>query len=184
MSTATSYQEFLQNEAMARSRRRHPSRLLAIFLLTFFALQYAWETSRGSELERMVIDRATVAPAAGLINLLWPGQGVTSRGHRIVSPDGRLNILNGCEGLETLFLLIAALAAYPFCWRARLLGLALALPLVFALNQVRIVALWHAFIHARSLFGVLHGVVLPMLMVAICLMCFLVFVERYAATAD
>ena len=183
MSNPVSYQEFLDEEARAHAQRRHPVLLLAIFLAVFFALQYAWEMSRGSHFEQVVIDQATVMPAASIINSLWPEQGVIAQGYRIVSPHGRLNILNGCEGLETLFLLVAAIAAYPFTWRSRLQGLGLGLPLVFVLNQVRIVTLWYAFLHNHALFGILHGIVLPLLLVAVCLIFFLAFMVRHEPLA-
>ncbi len=157
--------------------------LLAIFLMVFFSLQYGWEMSRGSHFEQVVIDQATVVPAAWVINTLSPNQGVMAQGHRIASPEGRLNILNGCEGLETLFLLIAAIMAYPFTWRVKLQGLGLGLPLVFVLNQVRIVALWYAFLHDRALFGMLHGIVMPLLLVVACLLFFLAFITRHEPVA-
>ncbi len=174
-----SYQELQEEEARAEARRRHPLRLLLIFLAAFFALQYAWEMSRGSPVERAVIDQATVAPAAWLIDTFWHGQEIHAEGHRLVSPQGRLNVLNGCEGLETLFLLIAAVLAYPFPWRVRLTGLLLGTLLVYSLNQARLVLLWHAFQQDRALFGLLHGTVLPLAMVAICLLGFLWFVARH-----
>lgn len=174
-----SYQELLDAEARAAARRRRPLRMLLIFLAIFFALQYAWEMGRGTWLERVVIDQATVAPAAWLIDSLWPGQGIQANGHRLVSPQGRINVLNGCEGLETLFLLVAAVLAYPFPWRARLVGLLLGTLLVYGLNQARLVLLWHAFQQDRALFGLLHGTVLPLVMVAVCLLGFLWFVARH-----
>jgi len=174
-----SYQQLLDAEAQAEARRRRPLRLLLIFLTAFFALQYAWEMGRGSPIERAVIDHATVAPAAWLIDTLWPEQTATAQGNRIVSPQGRLNILNGCEGLETLFLLSAAFLAYPFAWRSRLVGLALGLVLVYLLNQARILLLWQAFLHDRALFGILHGTVLPLAMIAACLAYFLLFLARH-----
>jgi exosortase/archaeosortase family protein len=174
-----SYQELLDAEARAEARRRRPLRLLLIFLAAFLTLQYAWEMSRGSPIERAVIDHATVAPAAWLIDSLWPGQEIRAEGHRLVSPQGRLNVLNGCEGLETLFLLIAAVLAYPFPWRTRLIGSLLGTLLVYGLNQARLVLLWHAFQQDRALFGLLHGTVLPLAMVAVCLLGFLWFVARY-----
>jgi exosortase/archaeosortase family protein len=177
--SSISYQEYLANEASAEAKRRRPLRLLLIFLAVFFALQYAWEMSRGSPIERAVIDHATVAPAAWLIDTLWPEQAATAQGHRIVSPRGRLNVLNGCEGLETLFLLSAAFLAYPFAWRSRLAGLALGLALVYLLNQARILLLWQAFLHDRALFGILHGTVLPLTMIAACLAFFLLFLARH-----
>jgi len=178
-----SYQELLDAEARAQARRRHPLPLLLIFLAVFFALQYGWEMSRGSWLERALIDHATVTPAAWLLEGLWPGQAVRAEGHRLVSPQARLNVLNGCEGLETLFLLVAALLAYPFGWRARLVGLLLGTALVYAMNQLRLVLLWHALQHDRTLFGLLHGTVLPLAMVGVCLLGFLWFVARHEPRA-
>lgn len=178
-----SYDEFVRTEAEAKVRRRRPSRLLLLFLATFFALQYGWEMSRETALEHLVIDDLTVRPAAWVIDTIWPEVGVEARGHRLVAPSGRLNILNGCEGLETLFLLLAAFAAYPFSWRSRLLGMAMGLGLVFVLNQTRIILLWQSFLYDKALFGMLHGTVLPLLMVAGCLAFFLIFLSRHDPAA-
>lgn len=175
-----SYQEFLAREAEAEAGRRHPLRLLAVFLLLFFAFQYSWEMSRDSALERLVIHDATVRPAVWIIGQLSPASGIEAQGSRMVSPQGRLNILNGCEGLETLFLLLAALLAYPLRRGVRLRGIALGVLLVFVLNQARIVMLWYAFLYDRALFGALHGVVLPLLMVVACLAFFLLYLARHA----
>ena len=173
-----SYAEFIAAGARADARRRQPLRVLLIFLAVFFSLQYAWEMSRGSGLEHLIIDQLTVRPAAWTIDSLWPAFQVHAEGHRLVAAAGRLNILNGCEGMETLFLLTAAFIAYPFAWRTRLLGLGAGTLLVFVLNQARIVVLWHAFLHQRDWFGVLHGAVLPVLLVASCLIFFLLFLRR------
>ena len=77
------------------------------------------------------------------------------------------------------FLLVAAVLAYPFNWRTRLTGLVLGTLLVHALNQGRLLLLWHAFRHDRALFGLLHGTVLPLIMVAFCLLGFLWFAARH-----
>lgn len=174
-----SYQEFQTREAEVGSRR--PLRLLAVFLLLFFVFQYGWEMSRDTALERLVVHDATVRPAVWVIGQLSPGSGIEAQGFRMVSPQGRLNILNGCEGLETLFLLLAALLAYPLRFGIRLRGIALGVLLVFVLNQARIVMLWYAFLYDRAVFGALHGVVLPLLMVAACLVFYLLFLARHAS---
>jgi exosortase family protein XrtM len=175
----SSYGELLASESRRHASRRQPWRLAVVFLPVFFALQYAWEMSRGSEIERFVIDVATVSPAAWVISALQPEHSVSAQGHSLVSPTSRLNILNGCEGLETLFMLIAAFVAYPFSWRARLVGLLMGTVLVFVLNQARIVLLWQSFLHNRALFSALHGTVLPLVMVACCLFFFMVFIARH-----
>lgn len=175
----THYAALLHADAQAQARRRQPLRLILIFLAVFFALQYAWEMSRDTWVERAVIDHATVVPAAWLINALGTAAPVHADAYRIVSPLARLNIRNGCEGLETLFLLVAAFFSQPFPWKARLWGIGLGTLLVYGLNQARIVILWHAWLDQRSLFGVLHGTVLPLAMIAVCLAYFLVFLTRH-----
>lgn len=173
-----SYPEIIEAELRANARRRDPWRVLLIFLAVFFSLQYIWEMSRGTWVERLVIDLLTVSPAAWIIDQLWPAFQVHADGNRLVAAAGRLNILNGCEGMETLFLLAAAFIAYPFNWRTRVFGLGFGTLLVFALNQARIVTLWHAFLLNRAWFGVLHGTALPVLMVAACLVFFLLVLRR------
>lgn len=175
-----SHCDIIEAESRAEARRRQPWRVLLIFLAVFFSLQYAWEMGRDTAVERVFIDELTVRPAAWIIDRLWPAYRVHAEGHRLVAAAGRLNVLNGCEGMETLFLLAAAFVAYPFAWRSRLLGLIAGTMLVFALNQARIVVLWHAFLHDRALFGVLHGTVLPVLLVAACLVYFLTLLGREA----
>lgn len=125
-----------------------------------------------------MIDRATVIPAAWTVNRLWPDQPAFAQKNSLISAHGRLNILNGCEGLETLFLLVAAFVAYPLAWRIRFAGILSSALLIYGLNQVRIVLLWWA-IHANpTLFGLLHGTVLPLVLIAISLLFFLAFLPQ------
>jgi exosortase/archaeosortase family protein len=174
-----SYEEFLASETRAEAGRRRPLRLLLLFLATFLALQYGWEMSRGTIIERVVIHDLTVQPAAWVINQILRDANVQAKEHRLVAAKARLNILNGCEGLETLFLLVAAFVAYPFVWRTRLLGIALGVGVVFVLNQARIVLLWQAFKQDKVIFGMLHGTVLPLAMIAGCLAFFLIFLAKH-----
>jgi exosortase family protein XrtM len=174
-----SYPEMLKAEAKAAAGRRSPLRVALIFFLIFIVLSLAWDASAGTGLERLIIHDLTVRPAAWLIGLIWPEQAVTAQGHVILSPAGRLNVLIGCDGLETLFLLVAAFVAYPFSWRMRLTGIALGTGVVFCINQARIVCLWQAWIFERDWFAPLHGLLLPAAMIACCLAFFLLFLARH-----
>ena len=145
----------------------HPLWLsLAIFLGVFAVLQWAWGEARDTWVERLVIHEATVKPAAALVQLITPEANAKPVAASIKAPGGGLNILNGCEGTEVMFLLIAAFAAVRLGWRHKLTGLALGLIMVFALNQARILALFYAFRNQRSLFDLLHTTVLPAVLIA------------------
>ena len=139
---------------------------LAIFLGVFGILQWAWGEARDTWVERLVIHQATVKPAAALVQVITPEANAKPVAASIRAPGGGLNILNGCEGTEIMFLLVAAFAAANFGWKRKLTGLALGLGLVFALNQARILALFYAFRNERSLFDVLHTTVLPAVLIA------------------
>jgi exosortase/archaeosortase family protein len=145
------------------ARRLWPS--LAAFLVTFLVLQIGWTQARGTALEHWVVDRATVRTSVALINALTPQANAEARGPRIVAPGGGINVSNGCEGTEVLFLLVAALFAYPFSWGLRMVGLTAGVIYVFLINQIRLVALFYAFRNDRPLFNHLHGVVAPLVLI-------------------
>lgn len=139
---------------------------LVIFLSVFAVLQWAWGEARDTWVERLVIHQATVQPATALIQIVTPDANAQPVAASIKAPGGGLNILNGCEGTEIMFLLIAAFAAVRLGWRQRIIGLGLGLVLIFALNQARILALFYAYRNERSLFDLLHTSVLPAVLIA------------------
>jgi exosortase/archaeosortase family protein len=145
---------------------------LAIFLLSFLALQLGWHEARGTRLERWVIDYATVRTGVLLINTLTPQAAAVAEGASILAPDGGINVRNGCEGTEVLFLLLAALLAYPFSWRLRLVGAVVGAAYVFIINQARLLVLFYAIRNDRLLFSELHGVVAPLVLILCTLLFF------------
>ena len=137
------------------------------FVVVFSVLQLAWQRVSGSRLEYLVIHTCTVGPAATLANLLTPNVHASASGYVLQAPGARLNILNGCDGLEALFLVIAAFAVAPLEWRRRLGGAAVGLPVVFVVNQARILALFYAFRSSPPLFDALHATVTPIVVIVL-----------------
>ena len=148
-------------------------RFALIFLLLFFVLQYGYSACQGTMVEHVVLDLATVRPSAAAINLIAPDANAQAVGHRIVSPHGSLSVRNGCEGTETLFLLLSAIAAFKAPWRQKLKGAALGTLIVYGLNQVRIVALFFAAQQDRKWFDMLHGTVAPTLIIVLGILFFM-----------
>lgn len=162
-----------------QARTPYPLSLTLVIFVTLFAvLQWAWSEARNTAIERWVIHDITVKPAAVLIQFMTPAAHARAVAASIKSPGGGLNILNGCEGTEVMFLLVAAFAAVRMGWRHRLAGIALGLVLVFVLNQVRILALFYAFRDDRHLFDLLHTTVLPALLIAAVVLYFYVCLRR------
>jgi exosortase family protein XrtM len=146
------------------------------FLAIFALLQWLWGEARGTALERLIINDLTVGCAVAIANFLTPAVQAVADGSRIRASGGGINILNGCEGIEIVFLLVAALCVFPASWRQRFLGIATGTAFVFALNQLRILMLFYAYRADKALFGLLHGTVAPVAMIA----CSVVFLLLWA----
>lgn len=139
------------------------------FAAVFSVLQLSWQGLSGGRVEHFVIHTCTVRTAALLADLLTPGVQAAASNDVLQASGERLNILNGCDGLEALFLVIAAFAVAPLAWRWRLGGMAVAVPVVFVVNQARILTLFYAFRASPPLFDALHATVTPVAVVV--LMC-------------
>lgn len=154
-----------------------------LFGMVFFMLQAGYGAVRGTAVERLLIDTFTVKTAAWSIRTITPDIAVEAVGTRLKAPGGGINIVNGCEGTEVLFLLCAAFASTHLPWRARLAGVSAGAALVFVLNQGRILALFYAFRSDKALFDLLHGTVAPLILIALSALFFFFWVERYGAPA-
>ena len=138
---------------------------IAVFILCYVTLQALYAHSSGTIVERFFLETAGSRPAAALISAVQPALDARAVGGRISAPGGGINISNGCEGTDLYFLLIAAFAAVAVPWRQRGIGLGLGLILAFALNQIRIFALFHAYRADRGLFDLLHTSAAPLFLV-------------------
>lgn len=137
------------------------------FALAWTLLFVPMQALRAGPVGAWWIERATAAPSAALIGWLRPSDGVLAQGPRLVWPGGRLSLQAGCDGLELLALLAAALLAAPLPWRRRVTLLPTMLLLVWVLNQGRLLALYASFRHWPDGFDALHVVVAPLLMLGL-----------------
>lgn len=131
----------------------------------FLVCQWIWSLAEGSVVERLVVAQATVVPASWWIDWLSPGLGVKAVNFNLRAPGGGIHVLNGCEGLDVLFLLWSALTVTAMGWRRRIFGFVAGTGLVWALNQVRVVVLFYANRQDKDLFALLHGTVAPLLLI-------------------
>jgi exosortase/archaeosortase family protein len=150
------------------------------FVALFAILQTAYISIGSGRIERFVIEQVTVGGTALLLNWFDPDSAVVAQGARLSAPGGGLYVRAGCEGTDVALLLSSALLVANLPWRQRLLGVAAGLLLVFVLNQLRMLALFHAYRHHRHAFELLHGTLLPLAMVLVAGAFYLVWVGRAA----
>jgi exosortase family protein XrtM len=146
---------------------RLPWKRLLAFVLLFTAMYVALSQTWADGLSHWIIDLATVEPAAWIARHVTGQADIVAAGSHLTSPQASINVLYGCEGSDVLMLLASALLVAPAPWRDRLLGLAAGTAFVFALNQVRVLALYFTLRDHRAWFGLLHGLIAPLVVVVL-----------------
>ncbi len=122
---------------------------------------------------------SVVARAGGLTIRLF-GEATVMHGTTITSPRFAVNIRNGCNGLETIFIFAAAVLAFPAPWKSRLLGLVGGFVLIQLVNLVRIVSLFFIGIHFPKLFEEWHTVVWQVGVILSGVILWIIWADRFA----
>ena len=146
---------------------------LLVFVLIFGAFYVALAQTWSDGLSHWVIDVFTVEPAAWIARHVLGDPAISAQGSHVGSPRGSLNVLFGCEGTDVLMVLAAALLVTPVRWKDRLAGLLAGTAFVFVVNQLRLLALLMALRGQRDWFGPLHGLIAPLVVVALVTLFFL-----------
>jgi exosortase H (IPTLxxWG-CTERM-specific) len=152
------------------------------FLLTFgivlagtFAL-LAWKPVNDGLVEPFT---GVVAQASGAV-LRMLGQDISRNGTVLHSPRFGVNIRNGCNGVEAMVILLAAIIAFPASWRARLAGLAVGGVAIQAVNLLRVVALFLTGAYLPRFFDAAHTVVWQSLVILSAVLIWILWARRVA----
>jgi exosortase family protein XrtM len=162
----------------ARWARSGPGAFALRFALAFGLLMAGFEATRGTDFERFVVDGLFVAPAAATVNVLAPGTRAAAEGRAIASPEARLRVLRGCEGIETILLVVAAVLAFPATWRQRAGGLIVGVVLGYALSIGRLAFLFLSLRYFAATYEWTHGLIAPLVPVGALALFFLAWSGR------
>lgn len=112
------------------------------------------------------------------------GQDVRVDGTLILSSDFAVNVQNGCNGIETVLLIVAAMAAYPAGLMSRISGIVAGTVLIQLINFVRIVTLFLVGRYFQNVFQLFHTAVWQILVVLAGVLIFLVWSYKFAASPN
>ncbi|HEV8237835.1 MAG TPA: exosortase H [Thermoanaerobaculia bacterium] len=166
------------DERPPRRRLRPEVRFLITFLVVLAAsfAFLAWTPVNDYVVEPFTgqIAKASAVALRGL------GQDVTRIGTVLRSPRFAVNIKNGCNGVEAMVILLAAIVAFPAPWKARLLGLAAGAGAIQVVNLVRVVALFLTGAYLPRLFDTSHTVVWQTLVILSAVLIWILWARRVA----
>jgi exosortase family protein XrtM len=84
----------------------------------------------------------------------------------------------GCNGLEAILLLCAAILAYPGSWKARIIGILMGSLFLQFFNLIRIAILAWVLEEHPSIFPIMHEYITQSIMIAIAFVIFLVYLQN------
>ena len=134
-----------------------------------------------------VVDTHFTVPVTGLVarassavlNLF--GVDTTVDGTILRGSSGfAVNILNGCNGVYIMAILISAVIAFPSTWRQKLAGLAAGIAGIQIVNVARIVSLYVIGLKRPDLFEAAHLYVWQAAVIVLSIAIWIVWAERVA----
>lgn len=161
---------------------RRPWRREVVFLVVFLVLLagsftlVSWTPVNDHVIEPFT---AGVARVSG-VTLALLGQDVEMRGTIIESPEFAVNIRNGCNGVETMLIFLAAVLAFPAPWKARAVGLVFGILAIQAVNLVRVVALFYTGAYFPTWFDTSHTVIWQSLVILSGVLLWILWADRVA----
>lgn len=109
------------------------------------------------------------------------GQDITMTGTVIRSDRFAVNIRNGCNGVETMIIFVAAVLAFPAPWKARFIGLGLGILAIQLVNLIRVVALFLTGAYFPKLFDSSHTVIWQTVVILCGVLLWIFWANRFAA---
>jgi len=152
------------------------------FLLVFLALQAVLFTAELTPpVQRWLVQLFTglLADISGLV-IAATGRDITTSGVVIqdVATGFGVRIAAGCNGVEAVILLVAAILAFPAPWRHRLVGIVVGIGAIQALNLVRIVSLFWLGLWDQTAFQWAHLYIWQALIMLDALLVWLIWIRR------
>lgn len=120
-----------------------------------------------------------VAKASGW-SLNAIGQGITMQGTIIRNERFAVNIMNGCNGVETMIIFLAAVIAFPAPWKARIVGLILGCLAIQGVNLVRVVSLFLTGAYFPEFFDSSHTVIWQSIVILFGVLLWIFWANRFA----
>ena len=130
-------------------------RFVFLFFLFFVLGQSVHYVSR-SYTTPFLVHKLHAGISSRIINIITPGERTFAEGDVIGSGNSTLKIAQGCEGIEGLLLIIAAICAFHAGVKQKIGGILVGSLVIYVANIARIVVLYYTLKYEQSIFEIMH----------------------------
>ncbi len=110
----------------------------------------------------------------------WVGFTVDMDGTRLGSGSFIVDVTEACSGAVPTAIYLAAVAAYPASWRARMIGAGIGFAVIHAVNVLRVIALFLIGLFANQYFHDTHVYIAQALVVVVAVVTWVYWAGRFA----
>ncbi len=107
------------------------------------------------------------SPCVGIINFLHAGENAIAARNMLLSNGVSLEIVRGCDGAGTIFLLAAAIITFSASFKDKIVGLVSGIALLVVINLLRIVGLYFVMSYHSQWFTPIHTYFAPTFIIII-----------------
>jgi exosortase H (IPTLxxWG-CTERM-specific) len=159
-------------------------RFILLFLL-YLAILFGLELLRPIDAHVILPFTSAIAKVSvGLVGLFDSHAVAFGKVLQSTSNGFAISIERGCNGVEAVIILVAAMLAFPAPWKHRLVGIGLGFIAIQALNLVRIISLFYLGQWNRVWFDWFHLYLWQALIVLDALIAFLIWLRYLPRPAD
>ena len=113
----------------------------------------------------------------------WFDPAVSARNNLIFYEEvAMLRVIEGCDGITVFILIAAAVLSFPKPLKQRLIGIAILLPVLFAINWLRLFILAEIRFYVPGLFQFFHVYLFQPVMIFATFACFIIWILRREKT--
>jgi exosortase H (IPTLxxWG-CTERM-specific) len=143
-------------DALAPSYNRRMTKFMVIFVVLVLAL-FAAELSAPAQKYFVLPWTDALTRAAAFVLQSFDGS-VISQGKLLASTKSSFGVTveAGCNGIEALIILVAAMLAFPAPWKHRVIGILIGAVTVQSLNLVRVITLFYIGQWSMQVFEWMH----------------------------
>jgi exosortase/archaeosortase family protein len=135
----------------------------------------------GHEQAMGAIQHGLAQITSGLLNLF--GHRTVVTGTTVASGLFGITVVTACTGLFTTGLFLIAVLAYPTGWRSKLIGAAMGVGGIFALNVVRLVSLYYIGVHLPGFLDSAHQLIWQSVLIVTAVVLWLLWAGRWGYVA-
>ena len=158
-------------------------RFVLYFILFFLVLQIANYSIR-SYTSPLLIHTLTAGVSSRIINFITPGEKSFARGASIGSGTFTIAIAQGCEGIDGILLVTAALCAFNMGMRRKIVSILVGSSVMYVANLARTIGLYYTLKYKPDMFDLAHIYIGQTFIILVGILFFMAWIMKFAKSDE